>query len=687
MRSMRQLLRQPGKTVLGILLVALAVGILSVCLGQYTAAAVTRAGLEDRYDTVALPADSYFWEEGSDGSTQYNTHLSALPPEPQTWLDGVLENRKDLVKTQSKTGLYSAYIPELSIDNYSRHPLGDQMIAGSGTNAPYRFALLEVTLTQVCGGVLESGRSFSVGGSTEKQTVLSRVTTLCLGRVERVIGLEEGYLSPEGASIVLAVTAADQAALDALRLQAGEQYLVFGKDYSVTENQFLGMIGRAPALYQELFGENIYSDEEGGNGRLLMEKVACGLTVCDESSLPEVLPVFDEAGNMAGFEASQEVRRDYYWDGEEIHERETPAQAYIRDYSMPTMARLEGSAEEFLSERADWRQALEALEISNHGFPVLAVDKLGYQAAFAREQARIVEGRDFTEAELRDGKKVCVIAQSLAAANGLGVGDIIQMRPYGYDPNLNDNLTTAAMLSAFPDAAVYSRAMGFDGEAEEYTIVGLYRQQDAWENQTDAYGFTPNTVFVPKASADGTLLFGNQGLFYTLVLQNGKAGELAALTKQAGYPGLFVCYDQGYSRILSGLDSYEGISQRALAVGFAAYGVLLILYLLLFPARQGRDMLLMNALGTPRGMKIRHILLCALGLLIPGTALGAAAGALAFDAVAEELMASVRVEIPLEANMAALVPALAAAQLLLAVALVMILAVFLSRPRGLGGRK
>ena len=80
MKSIRQLFRQPLKTASGILLVALAVAILVTCVGQYTATSLTRAELDDNYDTVALLSDEYFWGNIPGGGRRQYT---VLPEEYQ----------------------------------------------------------------------------------------------------------------------------------------------------------------------------------------------------------------------------------------------------------------------------------------------------------------------------------------------------------------------------------------------------------------------------------------------------------------------------------------------------------------------------------------------------------------------------------------------------------------------------
>ena len=59
MHSIKQSMRRPVRTLLGILLITLAVAVLCVCLGQSFSASVADDGIEDRFITLAFPSDTY----------------------------------------------------------------------------------------------------------------------------------------------------------------------------------------------------------------------------------------------------------------------------------------------------------------------------------------------------------------------------------------------------------------------------------------------------------------------------------------------------------------------------------------------------------------------------------------------------------------------------------------------------
>lgn len=670
MKSIRQLLRQPIRTAAGIVLIALAAAIFVTCVGQYLAAGLTKDGLEYNYNTVAMTTRKYSWEHSE-------------------WIQETAEAHPELVKTISDTGLISAYIPELTPDNYTQHFQAAEGYNGNSSGIygmPYCCAVLEVVLTEISPEITDEVRAVNVMGDRYEERIAVALT--CQGTVERAISLQEGYNDPAGYGIELTFRTFDEEGLAALDLEVGGRYLVYGMDYYDNDFFVRSVISADQAnfsqpvdlskVYERLpkgysakpsmftssgetrYYENLVDGEKtyiSVDEGILAKTRSCRLTVCDHSSLPDLTAIFDEYNNMIGMELLYDQRlllEDEHSDAfTQIGTRLVPAEEYIADYSVPTVARLDGTAEGFLASEAGaaWRKAMEAAEINYHAFPVLAVDKLGYQAEFARGHAEIVEGRDFTQAELEAGKQVCILSQSLAEANGLRVGDTITLQSYAYDPNVNEDVGTYPDPRSdgdgfYVEPSFYSSVRGFSGEPVTYTVVGLYSRENSWQDGS-YYAFTPNTIFIPKASAKVPMITSEEGAFRSYVLENGAEEAFDALVKEAGYNGLFVYYDQGYEQVKNGLAAYASVSGQALYVGTAAALGILLLYILLFPLRQRRHLTAMSALGATRGQRIAHLAAYDLGMLLPGAALGTLTGALVWKRVTAELLASVDVLIPL----------------------------------------
>ena len=90
---------------------------------------------------------------------------------------------------------------------------------------------------------------------------------------------------------------------------------------------------------------------------------------------------------------------------------------------------VEGSVEDFLAdpENADWAALLDTVKTQYSTVPVLGTDLLDSFYLFHEKTAYVAEGRGFDSADYADGNRVCLISQTLAQANGLHVGDKLNL--------------------------------------------------------------------------------------------------------------------------------------------------------------------------------------------------------------------------------------------------------------------
>lgn len=653
MKTIRQLLRQPVKTMAGILLVAAAVAVLSVCAGQSLAARNTMETLDHQFTTAALPTNAYNQFDGS----------YTIPEEISDWIAQTIAEHPELVVTDFRPGLASAYIPRLNSDLYVCHDYRpDALFSISGTDAhsvipspegaPYTCAMLEITVTGI-----EPLTELAYDEETETFTEVSAGAAV-RGVIDRVHTLHEGYPDPIGMLAKLSYDLTPEE-LEAMGIEPGARCLVYGKNYYDWDWQLRGSL-------------KLQYDGEVDIDRFDLEKI----TYYTEEQMKST------SGRYAA---------EYQYGYKTIRLSKFEA-GHLRTVELrePELVRLEGSAGEFLAseEGAQWREYLDIAQVNDHAFPLIGVDRLGYIAAFAQQNARIVKGRDFTQEELDGGAKVCIMAQSLAAANGLSVGDTLSVRYYDFDPEMEGQyLLSDGWGTTEPTAYFYGESTPFAGEAEEYTIIGLYRCNNEWHDPLDdPYAFTPNTIFVPKTSVTGTMDYSDQAFFRTIVLKNGSIPEFRQLVDEAGYEGLFVYYDQGYSEVSESFHDYQTAARRTMLVGVGLYCVLLALFLLLFPARQGASLYTMDSLGAGRRHKLSHIVVSALGILVPGTVIGTAVGLLLRGRVSDALAASAQVAVAVETDMGGML-LLSAAQLTAAIGIVLLLAVLMTRPGNLMKKK
>ena len=267
-------------------------------------------------------------------------------------------------------------------------------------------------------------------------------------------------------------------------------------------------------------------------------------------------------------------------------------------YDLPSIQELpEGvTAREIMDGTASWQTALKALDVTNHSVPVLAVEKVEALADFAAGNAMVTQGRSFSQSEYDSGAAVCLISESLARENDLNVGDSLPLSLYEDDPGLPP-IYARFQESCNPRASVFVPQEGFRQETE-YTIIGLYRQSSEWV--TSPTSFTPNSVFVPEKSVTCQTVYGNYGVWSSLVLQNGTIDQMESRLAENGLGGTVTYYDQGYSDIVESLDGYTRVSQTVLLVGLALWAVVLAAYCVLLPMQEGKTALRMWTLGAKR---------------------------------------------------------------------------------------
>lgn len=748
MKYLQQLFRQPLKFISGVIVISLAVSILCVCLGQSIAADKTEAQIEYFFTTIALPTTKYNYYESyfidSQGNRiPYTASSFTLPDKVANWISNTTQARPDLVETIATSGLASAYIEELIPENLTDHMYHYPWTGTPQNQLPHKMeglttyacAMLEIVLQEIG----EPSVIFQKGTMEDGAEVIVPVQTTVelVGTVKSVVSLEQGYDDPTGRTVRLSLVMPNEENLDSLSLKHGERYLVYGTDYldgewalcgcisdglndqlkypielkELNENSFYYLTEKEQAVHMagnphgavpiaRYWYKNDNPEEQWifgdkGNYVLLYESDmklhnAVLLTMKDKTNFG-TLKWIDYSNGGGSYPA---INWDRYITDKNGNQIQITQEEYSALYSIPTIAHLEGSVEEFLASEEGklWAQTLEQMQVNYHAFPIIGVDKLGHIADFARETARIVDGRDFTPEELASGAKVCIISESLAAANSLSVGDTISPQFYNYDRNspYQPFLSTNNMYgngSVNPSAHSFTAHTKWAGEPEEYIIVGLYRQDNAWCDVSDnLYSFTPNTIFAPKASVSSDMDYGTQGLFQTFVLHNGAIEEFRALVEKAGYPDLFVFYDQEYTTISDSLENYREVAQRAMMIGFVVYGVVLVLFLLFFPGSQGKALATMKALGTQRRYKIAHVFMNSAGILIPGTVIGAALGMLLWHKVIDVIAESVGAAVALEMDAMSLV-LIALSQMVLAFMLTALIAIPLSRNHGIAKRK
>ena len=606
MKIIRQLLRQPLKTVTGILLVTLAVAALCVCVGQGIAAEETQKNLNESYLSVALPSVNY-------------------TAEADEWAKSYALEHPEVVKGISAPGLISGYTADMVPLNYINYTKPTTILTDNYRwesdyyGYPYNAAMFEITLQEI----------------GERRNNDNSVSVSITGSVDRVVGIAEGYPDYQGFQISSTLNLPSGEALDALDLTVGERYLIYGTDLSDSDWWLRWALA-------ESYHWNYYIDSFD------LEK----LTMLEEKNytVDTVLEISSEYLNAAKYETDGYTYYLTGWQLEYVHliqqiledQSATAGEAVHELYREPTIVRLDGTAEEFLASEEGWlwAEALRNIQINSQSFPVIGIQDLTDAADFAQGKADIGQGRAFLEEELESGAKVCLISESLAQHNGLSVGDTISFSFYENDPDVPSQVNISEGNGCLNPGACYffENTMALEPE-ETYTVVGFYRQDTEWEDiNYNLHTFTPNTVFVPEGSVEVQMEYSYGAFFRTIHLHNGTIEEFQTAAAEAGYADMFYYNDNGFAKIEPAFRIFEENAGKALAVGLGVYAVVMLLFLFLYPCQQGTVLSTMESLGTVRSRQIFHVINSTMTIFAAGTVLGTGAGLLLWDRVKRMLM-------------------------------------------------
>ena len=633
MNPLHQLTRRPVKAAFGVLLLALAGAILCLSGGQYWAAVQTRAAVERTYTTVAVITGLGSSEETAGSMNAESLRQSSATgaaiffqePEQQSW---------DIIRSRPTVGMVSGYSPCLrpAISLYTGH---------RGIDAPYEYSIVEIRADAV---TERNNDWFGESGSANWQLD---------GQVLGIYGLNDAFRDPSGqrASVSLHQEYDDPAEL--LHPEAGKRYLLLSYSYgddewslrqNVADWVFMDTNVQLDPWSLDILGNLIRYDQRANpDGTQYCRPAHDGEFTDDADGLVELAP--DEliySDPVTGMEVTNidpdafgqfSFAVDALKDTGEIVVEDPqqpgnwrPETVDYTQYNLPSIQELPDgvTAQEVIDSTSSWRMAMESIQTNNHSVPVLAVDSVEGMLEFASGRTQITQGRSISQEEYRDGAAVCLISETLARESGLDLGDTLPLSLYEKEKNL----MPFAVGDSDPTASYYLPQRGFQQETE-YTVIGLYRQSSEWSETVAS--FTPNSVLVPKKSVTCAMETGGSaietspsGLWGTMILKNGTAGQMEARLAENNLAGTVTYYDQGYSGIMESLDGFSRVSRTVLWVGLALWVVVLAAYCVLFPLQEGKTALRMWTLGTVKRDITGSIWLSSAAVAVIGTVIALA---------------------------------------------------------------
>jgi cell division protein FtsX len=310
---------------------------------------------------------------------------------------------------------------------------------------------------------------------------------------------------------------------------------------------------------------------------------------------------------------------------------------------------IKGDTEEFLSsnEGSKFKALIENCQRINQSANVIAVGNINAVAHFNQKKAFIVNGREMTTDEYKQGDNVCLVSWQFADLNNLSVGDEINLSLSNaqYEYTLTSNIWSSP-LNRIPSVSLFhSPSYSIEGEGlwflsvnpysmsnfkdQSYKIVGIYQSSKV---ELSEFMLSPNTIYVPSKSIDLSMIEHKNNnteileqiptSLYSIIIPNDKLEEFKAELQEKGISQYFLYYDQGYSAVKSVLKILIQNALIILAVGLVIWILVIILFILLYIVKEKKIAGIMLSLGVGVKRTFAQLLISCILLALPSTILG-----------------------------------------------------------------
>ncbi len=294
------------------------------------------------------------------------------------------------------------------------------------------------------------------------------------------------------------------------------------------------------------------------------------------------------------------------------------------------------------------RRLLSIIETMEWGYdiqPVTGTNETCLLMPFYNGDSFITEGRDISREEYEAGSKVCLAPKVFMENNGLVLGDNVTVRLLFTNGRKNAG-RDFWLEGSFSASASYIDENGETlepFETSEYTVVGIYDTVSENMDAVNTYTSGSDELIVPMKSIEA----GDENNLMDIGpmsdrnasfrIPNGTIEEFLLGWSQCDMEDLeFTFYDMGYSALKAGMDDMRNLSYLLLVSGILLAGLLLSFFSHLFITKQSKRTAIERSLGMSI-MQCRWSILSGFVLLVlSGSILGCAAGAVAAAGVSAE---------------------------------------------------
>lgn len=277
-----------------------------------------------------------------------------------------------------------------------------------------------------------------------------------------------------------------------------------------------------------------------------------------------------------------------------------------------------------------WLNLIDSWDAVRHTFPVTGTNDLNLIMAFYNGNAYVSSGREFTKEEYERGDRVCIVPDSFAEKNGLGIGDQLTI-----SLRYADHRWTPGRLFG-SNSVTYLPLINAKGEIypvfeeENYKIIGLYGGKGGWR---DAYGLGYNEIIIPSRSvknsdAENIIECGPMtGSTTSFRIANGKIDEYMEKWSRQGISNVEITfYDRGYTELEASINNMKYIARLLIVMGVVLVLLVLAYFSWLFILKQGERTVIERSLGLRKRQCFMSLFSGIFLIILLGSVCGCIAG-------------------------------------------------------------
>lgn len=289
-------------------------------------------------------------------------------------------------------------------------------------------------------------------------------------------------------------------------------------------------------------------------------------------------------------------------------------------------------------EGKQWQALIKEMEMNYwKSVPVTATENVDLIPMFYDGNILMEQGREFTDEDYREGRKVCLVPRKFARRNELEVGDTLHLplryANYAQSANVGGQGLLTAKGEVYP---VFE-----DGYWE---ICGIYDVLPGGTTKGRGYKMESNEIIIPKSSIENSdsenIAAAGYMMGYTTSFEipNGTIEHWKSLWEQQGIDGLEITfYDRGYSILEAGLKRMNRMALILLVSGAVSAACVLIFFCHMFITKQSTRTAIERSLGLSRGQCTASLLSGILLIVLCGCILGSAGGYYCSTAAAKQV--------------------------------------------------